>query len=611
MALSHTGKILYGVTFVALLPALLIGWAASTNRVVCLPPLRSLQLGISLGCAGFVLILFGMRDLRVYGGGLPMNANPPPRYVARGSYRPLPHPIYTGFSLLCVGVSAGTGSASGLWLVSPIVMLACAALVLGYECHDLRSRFGGVVSGFLPPPTESSPSLVENIRCWLCVVAPWALVCVAEILQWPQRPALYLDAVVIATFVFAPVFAPTRKVLRNFTICGMVTMPIAFGLFLAMPLIFPATAFEAQVHCQGLWIFVPSPEIIPASLAAVIFAQRWPSLKWLFAGLVILAAVAMLLTKRSGLLDAIAGLLAMTIALRIRSLWKWLRNCTERLANSWREWRFGAVRVINHGFFAGMGGFLAVLVCGFFAGPEHLAAVLAAAVAAVVGAGLWGQYVEGSVQLLRPYGFYGGLLGGTLGALAAPLFHTSPWMVLAVFSVSGSWAQALGRFRCLVQGCCHGSPAPEAVGIRYGHPRSRVCRLTHWTDVPIHPTPLYSILWNALVGLFLIRIWTLHAALSLIIGLYFILSGIGRFAEEGWRGEPQTSVIWGLRFYQWAAIASVLLGIAFSVIGDRTPAPTPEFHWSALAAASVFGLFVSLAMGVDFPESNRRFSRLT
>ena len=90
-----------------------------------------------------------------------------------------------------------------------------------------------------------------------------------------------------------------------------------------------------------------------------------------------------------------------------------------------------------------------------------------------IGAALWAQYVEGSAQLLRPYGFYGGLLGGTLGAMAAPLFHTSPWMVLAVFSVSGPSAQAFGRLRCLVQGCCHGSPAPDAVGIRYVHPRSR------------------------------------------------------------------------------------------------------------------------------------------
>src|SRR5439155_18316862 len=52
-----------------------------------------------------------------------MNAYPPPRYVAQGIFRLLPHPIYTGFTMLCVGVSIAVVSASGLWLVSPIVAL--------------------------------------------------------------------------------------------------------------------------------------------------------------------------------------------------------------------------------------------------------------------------------------------------------------------------------------------------------------------------------------------------------------------------------------------------------------------------------------------------------
>jgi hypothetical protein len=50
----------------------------------------------------------------------------------------------------------------------------------------------------------------------------------------------------------------------------------------------------------------------------------------------------------------------------------------------------------------------------------------------------------------------------------------------------------------------------------------------------------------------------------------------------------------GLRLYQWAAIASIFLGGVFSAIGDSTPAPSPEFRWSAIVAAAVFGLFVSL-----------------
>ena len=32
---------------------------------------------------------------------------------------------------------------------------------------------------------------------------------------------------------------------------------------------------------------------------------------------------------------------------------------------------------------------------------------------------------------------------------------------------------------------------------------------------------------------------------SLIVGLYFILSGLGRFVEEAYRGEVQTKIVGG------------------------------------------------------------------
>jgi prolipoprotein diacylglyceryltransferase len=433
-------------------------------------------------------------------------------------------------------------------------------------------------------------------------------------------PFRLLYSIVLALFLLTPLLAHTRKELRNFAVRGLVAMLIAFALFLALPMLLPDRAFitHAWIGHAGslkfaqdnLFNFFPSPIIICAILAAETLVERWHAIRWLFRGLAIVAACSLVLTGSTGALSALAGILTITAASHIEQAWKATRSSAERLANSWREWKSGPVRLINHGFYAGLGGFLALWLSAVLAGPGHLAAILVAATSAVVGAALWAQLVEGSPQLLRPFGFYGGLLGGTLGAMAAPLFHTSAWMILAVFSAAGPWVQALGRIRCLVQGCCHGAPASALVGIRYVHPRSRVCRFTPWTGRPIHPTPLYSILWNGLIGLLLIRLWSLHLALSLIIGLYFILAGIGRFAEEAWRGEPQTRIVAGLRLYQWAAIGSVALGVGFSVVASPTPAPTPQFQWSAVLPAAIFGLVVSCAMGLDFPDSDRRFSRL-
>jgi hypothetical protein len=128
--------------------------------------------------------------------------------------------------------------------------------------------------------------------------------------------------------------------------------------------------------------------------------------------------------------------------------------------------------------------------------------------------------------------------------------------------------------------------------------------------VPVHPTPLYSILWNVVIFVLMARLWSVHAPLRFIGGLYLVMTGLGRFVEESYRGEPQTKIWAGLRLYQWIAIGTVLAGIAVTVVGGAGVAPTPVPSWPPLAAALVMGLLAGAALGVDFPSSNKRFSRL-
>jgi prolipoprotein diacylglyceryltransferase len=186
------------------------------------------------------------------------------------------------------------------------------------------------------------------------------------------------------------------------------------------------------------------------------------------------------------------------------------------------------------------------------------------------------------------------------------------WLLLAAYTAAAPLVQAMGRLRCLVQGCCHGHEAPAAVGIRYSHPRSRVVRLSTLGGVPVHPTPLYSILWNAGTALVVGRLWSLHLPLHFIAGTYLAVNGFGRFVEEAYRGEPQTVIHAGLRLYQWVAIGSVLAGAAITALpaGVSGPAPAPEASWAALGVAALYGAVIWLGLGVDFPESNRRFARL-
>jgi hypothetical protein len=99
---------------------------------------------------------------------------------------------------------------------------------------------------------------------------------------------------------------------------------------------------------------------------------------------------------------------------------------------------------------------------------------------------------------------------------------------------------------------------------------------------------------------------------SAIVGTYLILSSLARFVEEAFRGEPQTPVYSGLKIYQWLAIGGVMLGSVFTMI-PTPPVDTQQFGLtgSTWFFAGAFGLLVTFAMGVDWPDSNWRFSRLT
>jgi prolipoprotein diacylglyceryltransferase len=167
----------------------------------------------------------------------------------------------------------------------------------------------------------------------------------------------------------------------------------------------------------------------------------------------------------------------------------------------------------------------------------------------------------------------------------------------------------VGRVRCLVQGCCHGRAAPPELGIVYTHPRSRVVRLTPFEGTALHATPLYSILWNVVVAALTARLWLVHAPLPMVVGLYSILAGLGRFVEETYRGEPQTPVGAGLRLYQWLAVLSVVAGAAITTVTGAA-APGVDWNWESVAAAAGFAVVAGAALGVDLPESNRRFARL-
>jgi protein-S-isoprenylcysteine O-methyltransferase Ste14 len=100
---------LYGFVFVVVLPLLPIAWASLTKKESHAPDLRALSIGLVIAVSGAAVILFGMIAIYVHGGGLPMNAHPPPRFSTQGVFRLVSHPVYAGFSVLCIGIAIAWG----------------------------------------------------------------------------------------------------------------------------------------------------------------------------------------------------------------------------------------------------------------------------------------------------------------------------------------------------------------------------------------------------------------------------------------------------------------------------------------------------------------------
>jgi len=341
--------------------------------------------------------------------------------------------------------------------------------------------------------------------------------------------------------------------------------------------------------------------VIWAILVARLFRRKW--LGWTYS---IAVGVSCVTTGMHYIGDVVAALVMVPAILDPRKVWETLRRASERVANSWGEWRIGRLRVINHSVYAGAAALVQTAIVLAAAGRGSEWKVLVIAFAGLIGAGLWAQVVEGSSRLRRPFGFYGGLIGVGI----ACLFFKERWVLLAANCVAAPWTQAIGRMRCLVNGCCHGGQTDPATGIRVTHMRSRVTRMAELAGVPIHPTQLYSILGNVFLGVLLMRLWMSGCPTAMICGIYGIGNGLARFVEEAYRGEVQTPAVWGLRLYQWLAIGTVVVGALLTVFESPSPA---VLQWTAphFALAAGFGCIAGAAMGVDFPESNATFARLT
>lgn len=633
---QRLGAVAYGALFVVVLPLLLAAWARHTQIVVRWPIPLPPWIGAPIAGAGAALTIAGWLALWRRGGGLPMNAFPPQHLVRTGVYAWLPHPIYAGAVAATFGLGVALDDPTVCWLVAPALAAGCLALVLGHEGPDLAARFpDGRGCAWWSLPVADQPLRPRHRVAVLAVVlAPWWLAYEACLAigpaadavpgwwafeaDWPVWPATYpVYASAYPIVATAPWWARRADALRDFAEAGLGAIVVHTLAYLLVPVQVPPRAFEptdllgsllafeAQREANGAAAF-PSFHATWALLTAVLAARSWPRWRLLAFGWAFAVIASCATTGMHALVDLVAAGAVVLLVQGRKRLWSWLRRLTERVANSFRTWRIGPVRLFVHAPYAGAAAALVaatMLQCG--APAEQVAVVCAGA---VLGAALWAQWLEGAAASLRPFGYYGSVVGAALALLGLHVAGHEVATSTGGITLAAPFAQAIGRLRCLVQGCCHGRPTRVGIGIVCTHPATRVVRLGGLGGVPVHATQLYSLLWNLLLGVVLLRGTQLGQPPLAIAGLYLLGNGLGRFVEEAYRGEPQTRRFHGLIEYQWYAIASMLVGgwlgcVPSSWSSDAGPAP----GWLLPVAT---GLVVSFAMGVDFPDSNRRFARL-
>ncbi|MBX3386946.1 MAG: phosphatase PAP2 family protein [Phycisphaeraceae bacterium] len=635
------GRLGYALLFCVLLPAALVAWARAMDAVISLPmPAGSLwsAAGWAIAAIGLAITTWSMVQLRVETGGLPMNAFPPPRWAVGGPFTWLAHPIYTGYVVLVGGASMALGSAAGFWIVTPVMALACAALVWGYERDDLRKRLGPRPCQPLlarPISGDEPPRFREQLGVLVLIFAPWLVLYEAighlpvpdaiEVFmpierEWPVVEWTELVYAMTYPFVLSAVFAArTRSDLRRFVSIGLVGMVVGFWCYLSLPLIAPPRPFE-PTSWLGHLLMLERADGLAGRAACPSFHVFWTVVAawmWLRRGriasvvAVLLAAgiiISCVTTGMHAIVDLAAGAALALIALRWPNLWRRMLSATERVANGWWQFRIGPARLLVHAVYAFAAAASGALLASTLAGDWRGVAIVA--ICGLLGAAIWGQLVTGGSGLARPFGYFGHVLGSVVGLVMASVLIGDVWMLGAAIAAAAPLVQAVGRLRCLVQGCCHGRLCTDAGGIRYHDARSRVLKFTGLGGRSLHATPLYSILSNLLMLGLLLRLWSVGAPASFVVGSYLLLSGLARFVEEHYRGEPRTPIRAGLRLYQWLAVASVVSGAGVVSIPTGGVVWPMHFETITIVPAVFVGLVYAFAMGVDFPESARRFARL-
>ena len=248
---------------------------------------------------------------------------------------------------------------------------------------------------------------------------------------------------------------------------------------------------------------------------------------------------------------------------------------------SWSSLSIGPIELRVYGFLIAVGVVLAVRRLG--SGLERFKTGGSEAAASIgiwgVGAGLvgarlyhvvteWDRFSGNLSEIPRVWhgglGVPGGVLLGTIvGVLRARSFGISTAETLHAAAPAIPLAQAVGRWGNWFNQELFGRPTtlPWALRIDDDH-----LPAAYESGTTFHPTFLYESMWTLGLSLWLVRLsGSPRFAGSRLFALYVSGYGLGRLWIEGLRIDD-ASVIGGLRWNQWVAIAAIVGGLIYLAV---------------------------------------------
>ncbi len=155
-----------------------------------------------------------------------------------------------------------------------------------------------------------------------------------------------------------------------------------------------------------------------------------------------------------------------------------------------------------------------------------------------------------SIQFQGLTSFGGFIVGTIVAAYACKRKGVSPLAYLDIIAPAFLIGHAIGRIGCLLNGCCHGQPAPESFFLRV---------FSYENHQYNQPAQVYDSLMN--VGAFFLLIWLekRNPRQGFTFGMMMILHGLARFIYEFFRAGASSTTIGTLPFTEGHVMAAGIM----------------------------------------------------